>query len=156
MTYKLLDDRLTRITITIPKDMLKRFDLYKAKNNWRSRSRLIVKAMDYYITPQTESAVEDSLVKGVIMFSYGVKNESTPRAIQEKMYYKGSCVSALKTYKVKEDTFFVYGFVEGWISEITELITSLQNIGGVVDVGLVRLNDELSLMSGLPQLKEAE
>ncbi len=132
--------KTTRISASLPSDLLARFDGVSSGAGQRSRSSAIAAAMREYISGK-KWMDESGGMSGALLITYDHDARGINDALTEAQHVAGETISASMHVHLDEHRCLEMIAVRGDAEKIKELARSLSGIKGIMDVRVLAASD---------------
>ncbi|MDD5503503.1 MAG: nickel-responsive transcriptional regulator NikR [Candidatus Thermoplasmatota archaeon] len=126
----------TRISMSLPLDLIAAFDVISKKAGQRNRSNAIAAAMRDYVT-SNKWIKESGKVSGAIVLTYDHDARGINDALTEAQHVAGEVISASMHVHLEEHTCLEMIAVKGEAEEVKKLANELNKIKGVLGLKVI-------------------
>lgn len=127
----------TRISLSLPKKLLKEFDSLSAETGQPNRSKAVSQAMREFVSNRRWEVASRGQVPGVILLTYDHHSRGVNRALTELQHEYPDVVTATMHLHLAKHTCLEIIAFKGAGDRVKALAKMLQSQNGVLDVKLV-------------------
>ncbi|MEQ9714046.1 MAG: nickel-responsive transcriptional regulator NikR [Candidatus Asgardarchaeum sp.] len=133
---KLENEKMERISVTLPTDLISRLDNFIQKTGYPSRSKLVQDAVREFLVKHEVAVSKEKKAIGALLVIFKHHPHNVETKLTHIQHHYGDLIRSTLHIHLDEARCFEVISLNGAISEMKDLMTQIQRVKGVLRVEL--------------------